>query len=87
MYVLSVNTSKWLEGTNCEIRVEFEDDARLEAEKWSGPAENMIERCFWRLVYLKEAEIRGESVTFRLDRQAVLRLVQELHEGDSRKLN
>jgi hypothetical protein len=78
MYVITTNTSRCIEGTNTEIRVEFEEDARVEAEKWNGPDESMLSRCFWRLLYERWDEVRGDSVSFRLNKQDVLGLVERL---------
>ncbi len=78
MHVVSTNTSRWIEGSNTEIRVEFEDDARAEAEKWNGPGENMLEKCFWRLLSERWNEISGESVRFKVSRDEVLGLIERL---------
>ena len=78
MHVVTTNTSGWIEGSNTEIRVEFEDEAKAEAERWSGPGENMVEKCFWRLVHERWEEVKGTTVSFRVDKQDVLGLVQRL---------
>jgi hypothetical protein len=78
MYVITVNTNSWIEGSDTEIRLEFEDDARAEAEKWSGPSENMLEKCFWRLVHERWEEVRGASVRFKISRLDVLGLIERL---------
>ena len=78
MYVITTNTSGWVKGSNTDIRVEFEDDAKAEAEIWSGPGENMLEKCVWRLLHERWIEVQGASVTFRLNRQGVSGLIERL---------
>jgi hypothetical protein len=87
MYVVTTNTSGWIEGSNTAIRVEFEDDARAEAEKWSGPRENMLDKCVWRLLYERSDEVRGSSVTFTLNRREVLGLIERLKAANSESVN
>ena len=87
MYAMTTNTSGWIEGSNTEIRVEFEDDAKAEAERWSGPGENMLEKCVWRLLYERRDEVQGASVRFRLSKQEVLGLVERLRIANSESVN
>jgi hypothetical protein len=87
MQVLSVNTSSWIDGSNTEIRVEFEDDAWAEAEKWNGPGEKMVERCFWRLVSERWDEISGDSVRFIVNRNEVLGLIERLRIANNEIVN
>lgn len=87
MHVISVNTGEWIEGSNTEVFVEFEDDARAEAEKWSGPGENMLEKCFWRLLHERRAEVHGTSVRFRVSRRDVLGLIENLRIANAETLN
>jgi hypothetical protein len=78
MHTVWINTGEWMKGSNTEVRLEFEDDAKLEAEKWSGPGEKMLDKCFWRFVYENRDKIRGDRVTFRLNKQDVLGLIERL---------
>ena len=87
MYVVSTNTGGWKKGSKTEIRIEFDDDAKLEAERWSGPAENMIDKCSWRLIYERRDEIEGDSVTFRLSKGDVLGLIEKLRLANSETAN
>ena len=87
MYVVTTNASGWIEGSNTNIRVEFEDDAKAEAEKWSGPGENMLEKCVWRLLYERRHEVQGALVSFRLSRQEVLELIERLRIANSESAN
>jgi len=87
MYAVTTNTSGWIEGSNTEIRVEFEDDAKAEAERWSGPGENMLEKCVWRLLYERRDEVQDASVRFRLSKQEVLGLVERLRIANSESVN
>ena len=87
MYIVTTNTSAWIDGSNTEIRVEFEDDAKAEAERWSGPGENMLEKCVWRLLFERRDEVQGASVSFRLNRQEVLGLVERLRTAKSESAN
>jgi len=87
VYIVTTNTSAWIDGSNTEIRVEFEDDAKAEAERWSGPGENMLEKCVWRLLFERRDEVQGASVSFRLNRQEVLGLVERLRTAKSESAN
>ena len=87
MYVVSTNTGGWVEGTNTEIRIEFEDDAKAEADRWSGPAENMLEKCTWRVISERWDEVTGDSVTFRLSRPDVLGLIERLRQANLERPN
>jgi len=87
MYVVTTNTSGWIKDSNTEIRVEFEDDAKAEAESWNGSGENMLEKCVWRLLYERRDEVQGISVSFRLNRQDVLGLVERLRIANSESVN
>ena len=46
MYLLSSTMRHTEDGSLTEIRIEFDDDAKAEAEKWSRPSENMLEKCY-----------------------------------------
>ncbi len=87
MYVISTNTGKWIEGSNTEVTVEFDDEARAEAEKWSGPGENMLEKCFWRLLHDRWNEIDGTSVRFTVSRRDLLELIEKLRIANAETLN
>ena len=87
MYVLTTNTGKWIEGSNTEVVVEFDDEAKAEAEKWNGPGENMLEKCFWRLLHDRWDEIGGTSVRFRVSRRDVLELIERLRVANAETLN
>ena len=87
MYVVTTNTSGWIKGSNTEIRVEFEDDAKAEAERWNGPGENILEKCVWRLLYERRDEVQGTSVSFRLNKQEVLGLVERLRIANCESVN
>jgi hypothetical protein len=87
MYVVTTNKGSWVEGSNTDIRVEFEDDAKAEAEKWSGPGENMLEKCVWRLLYERRDDVRGTAVSFRLNRQDVLGLIERLRIANAEAVN
>jgi hypothetical protein len=78
MYVVTTNTGGWVEGTNTEIRIEFDDDAKAEADKWSGPTKNMLEKCAWRVISERWDEVSGDSITIRLSRFDVLGLIERL---------
>jgi len=78
MYVVTTNTGGWVEGTNTEIRIEFDDDAKAEADKWSGPSENMLEKCAWRVISERWDGVSGDSITIRLGRSDVLGLIERL---------
>ncbi|HEV2277295.1 MAG TPA: hypothetical protein VGS02_03895 [Acidobacteriaceae bacterium] len=82
-----MNTSGWIEGSNTEIRVEFDDDAWAEAEGWSGPGEKIVEKCFWRLVWERWDEVSGESVRFRVSRSDLLGLVERLQAANNEIVN
>jgi hypothetical protein len=87
MYVITTNTSGWIEGSNTAIRLEFEDGAKSEAEKWSGPGENMLEKCVWRLLYERRDEVCGPSVTFTLSKREVLGLIDRIRIANSESVN
>ena len=87
MYVLTTKTSGWKEGPNTDVRVEFEDEAKAEADKWSGPGENMLEKCVWRFLSEHLDDLEGASVTFRLNQQDVLGLVERLRTANSESVN
>jgi hypothetical protein len=78
MHWITVNTSGWVEDGHTEIRVGFTDEAKAEAERWSGPSEKLIERCFWRLVSERWSEIQGTSVTFEVDLPTIQGLISRL---------
>jgi two-component sensor histidine kinase len=84
MHVVTTNTGEWVEGSSTEIRVEFDDEARAETEKWSGSGENMLEKCFWRLVHERWDEVHGPSVEFRLNRRDVLGLIERLRVANAK---
>ncbi len=87
MYVVTTKTSDWKSGPNTDIRVEFEDDAKAEAEKWGGPGENMLEKCVWRFLSEHLDELEGASATFRLRKQDVLGLIERLRIANSESMN
>jgi len=87
MYVVTTNTNGWKKGPNTEIRVEFEDDAKAEADRWSGPGENMLEKCVWRFLREHLDELEGASVVFRLCKQDVLGLVERLRTANAEFVN
>jgi len=87
MHVVTTNTGGWIEGSNTEVRVEFEDEAKAEAERWSGPGENMVDGCVWRLLHERWDEVTGASVSFRLNRQDVLGLIDRLKSHDANSMN
>ncbi|HEV2134804.1 MAG TPA: hypothetical protein VGR47_11170 [Terracidiphilus sp.] len=87
MYVLSSTMQHPEDGTTTEIRIEFEDDAKLEAERWSGPGENMVEKCYWRSVYEHIDECIGPSVTFRLKLADIQGLIERLRSVNAELLN
>jgi hypothetical protein len=87
MYVVRTNTSRWVEGSNTEVRVEFEDDAKAEAESWNGPGEDMISKCFWRLLHERWEDVHGDSVTFVLSKRDVQGLVERLRFANSESVN
>jgi len=87
MHIVSTNTSGWIEGSNTEIRVEFEDDAKVEAEKWSGPGQNMLEKCVWRLLHERWEEVRGEQVVFVVSKRDVQGLLKRLRIANSESVN
>jgi hypothetical protein len=87
VYVITTNTGGWIEGSNTDVRVEFEDDAKVEAELWSGPGENMLEKCVWRLLFERRGEVCGNSVTFTLGRRDVLGLIDRLRAANSEPVN
>ena len=87
MYVVTTNTSSWVEGTNTEVRIEFEDDAKAEAEKWNGPGESMLEKCVWRLLYEQRNEIHGVAVSFRLNKRDVMGLIERLRIANAEAVN
>ena len=87
MYVVTTNTNGWIKDSNTSIRVEFEDDAKVEAERWSGPGENMVDKCVWRLLHERRDEVRGPSVTFSLNRRDVVGLIDRLRVANSESVN
>jgi hypothetical protein len=87
MYVVTTNSGSWIQDSNTEIRVEFEDDAKAEADRWSGPGESMVEKCVWRFLYENRDEVHGSSVVFRLSKRDVLELIDRLRIANAEKLN
>ena len=87
MYWITVNTSGWVEGGNTEVKVGFTDQAKAEAERWSGPNEKLVERCFWRLLSERWDEVQGESVTFEVDLSTIKGLISRLPADEADKLN
>ncbi|MGD0903574.1 MAG: hypothetical protein ABR924_11605 [Terracidiphilus sp.] len=87
MHVVSTNTGLWIEGSNTEIRVEFEEEAKAEAEKLSGPGEKLLDKCFWRLVHEHWDEVRGASVEFKVDRRDLLGLIERLRLANAETVN
>ncbi|MGA2277432.1 MAG: hypothetical protein ABSG00_07500 [Terracidiphilus sp.] len=83
MYLVSVNTGDWVEGSNTEIRVEFDDEAKADAENGSNPGEKLLDKCFWRLVYERWEEVQGASVSFRVDRRVLLGLIERLRVAEA----
>ena len=57
MYVVTTNTSGWIEGSNTEVRVEFEDEAKAETDKLWRLGENLLEKCVWRFLYERRDEV------------------------------
>ena len=82
MYLVSVNTGDWVEGSNTEIRVEFDDEAKTDAENGSNPGEKLLDKCFWRLVYERWGEVQGTSVSFKVDRQNLPGLIERLRAAE-----
>jgi hypothetical protein len=74
-------------GTTTEIRIEFDDDAKSEAEKWNGPGENVLEKCYWRSVFEHIEECIGPSVTFRVSRADIFGLIERLKLANSESVN
>jgi hypothetical protein len=87
MYVLSSTMEHPEDGSATEIRIEFDDDAKAEAERGSGPGENMLEKCYWRSIYEHVDECRGPSVTFRLRQADVRGLIERLRIANPESLN
>jgi hypothetical protein len=87
MYVLSSTMGHPEDGSTTEIRIEFDDDAKTEAERWSGPGENMLEKCYWRSVYEHIDECHGPSVTFQLKQADIRGLIERLRVASSESLN
>ena len=87
MHVVTTNTGGWIQGSNTEIRVEFEDDAKSEADRWSGPGENMLEKCVWRFISEMRDEVHGPSVVFRLGKSDVLGLIERIRIANAEILN
>ena len=71
------------DGTTTEVRIEFEDDAKVEAERWNGPGENMVEKCYWRSVYEHIDECTGPFVTFRLKLADIQGLIERLRSANA----
>ncbi len=87
MYVVTTNTSGWIEGSNTEVRVEFEDEAKAETDKWCGLGENLLEKCVWRFLYERRDEVQGSSVVFKLNKRDVLGLIERLRTANAEAMN
>jgi hypothetical protein len=78
MYAITTSSEGWINRSSTKIRVEFDDDAKAEADQWSGPCENMLEKCVWRLLFERRDEVLGEFVRFKVTRDEVLGLIERL---------
>jgi hypothetical protein len=87
MHVVTANTGDWIEGTNTEIRVEFDDEATSEAARWSRPGEDMISKCFWRFVHEHWDEVRGACVSFTVGKREVQGLIARLRIANAETVN
>ena len=66
------------DGSVTEIRVHIRPEARGVAEEETGNAEEMIKRCVWRFIGVKQSEVKGESVEFTIDEQNIRQLLNDL---------